>query len=83
MDDTNCLAQGSTDEQSQVTDMLLQGIKEIFMYPPLDLKDSVSLKKSQKGDGDWAVEKEILGCILNSEKGTFQLPSCRLKELKS
>ena len=29
------------------------------------------------------VEKEILGWILNSEKGTFQLPPRCLKELKS
>ena len=30
----------------------------------------------------WVVEKDILGWILNSEKGTFQLPSRCLKELK-
>ena len=29
------------------------------------------------------MEKEIIGWILNPEKGTFQLPSCRLEELKS
>ena len=63
--------------------MVLQDIKDIFPFLPLKLKDSVGLKKSQKCDGDWSVEKEILGWILNSEKGTFQLPSRRLKELKS
>ena len=40
------------------------------------------MKKYRKGDGDWVVEKDILGWILNSEKGTFQLPSRCLKELK-
>ena len=43
----------------------------------------MSLKKAQKCDGNWVVEKDILGWILNSEKGTFQLPSRRLKDLKS
>ena len=62
--------------------MVLQGIKYIFPSLPFELKDSVSLKKAQKGDGNWAVEKEIMGWILNSEKGTFQLPSLRLEELK-
>ena len=61
--------------------MVLQGIKEIFPSPPLDLNDSVSLKKAWKDDGDWAVDKEILGWILNSENGTLQLPSCCLKNL--
>ena len=82
MDDLNCLAQGSPDQQRQATEMVLQGIKDIFLSLPSELKDSVSPKKAQKGDGNWEVEKDILGWILNSEKGTFQLPSCRLKELK-
>ena len=83
MDDLNCLVQGSPNHQRRVTKMVLQGIKDIFPPLPIKLKDSVSFEKAQKGDGDWAAEKEILGWIINSEKGTFQLPHCRLKELKS
>ena len=83
MDDQNSLAQGSPDQQDQVTDMVLQGINNIFPSLPLELKDSVRLKKSQIGDDSWEVKKEILGWILNSEKGTFQLPYRCLKELKS
>ena len=83
MDDLNCLAQGSPYQQCRVTEMFLQGIKDIFPSLPFELKDSVSLKKAQKGDGNWEVEKKILGWILNLEKGTFKLPSRCLKELKS
>ena len=79
MEDLNCIKQGSPDQQRRVTEMVLQGIKDIFPSLPLELKDSVSLKKSRKGDGNWEVEKEILGWILNSEKGKFQLPSNFLK----
>ena len=41
------------------------------------------MKKVREGDVDWAVKKEILRWILNSKKGTFQLTSRQLKELKS
>ena len=83
MDDLNCLAQGSPDQQRRVTQMFLQGIKDIFPSLPSELKDSVSLKKDLKRDGNCEVDEKILGWILNSEKGTFQLPPCFLKELKS
>ena len=83
MDDLNCISKVSPDQQRRVTEMVLQGIKDIFPSLPSKLKYSVSLKKDQKGDGNWEDEKEILGWILNSEKVTFQLPPCCLKELKS
>ena len=65
MDNLNCLAQGSPDQHRRVTEMVLQGIKDIFPSLLFNLKDSFSLKKAQKGDGNWAVEKDILGWILN------------------
>ena len=61
MDYLNCLAQASPDQQRWVTAMVIQGIKDMFPYLPSELKDSVSLKKAQKGDGNWEVKKEILG----------------------
>ena len=63
--------------------MVLQGIKDIFPSLPYKIKDSISLKKAWQGDGFWTLQKEILGWILNSKAGTFQLPSRRLKELKA
>ena len=48
MDDLNCLAQGSPDQQHRVTKMVLQGIKDIFPSLPSELKDSVILKKAKK-----------------------------------
>ena len=57
MDELNCLAQGSPDQQGQVTDVVLQGINNIFPSLPLELKDSVRLKKSQIGDESWEVKK--------------------------
>ena len=63
--------------------MFLQDIKDILPYLPAKIKDSIILKKDRKGDGDWAVQKEILGWIFNSEAGTFQLPSLRIKEFKA
>ena len=83
MDNLKFLAQGSSEQQRRVTEMLLQGIKDIFPYLPSEIKDYVSLKKDQEGDWNWDVQKDILGCILDSEKGIFQLPSLRLKELKA
>ena len=53
MDDLNCLAQGSPAQKQQVTDMFLQGIKDILPSLPADIKDSISLKKAWQGDGDW------------------------------
>ena len=38
MDDLNCLAQGSPDQQRRVTEMVLQGIKDIFPSLPSELK---------------------------------------------
>ena len=35
MEDLNCLAQCSPDQQRRVTEMFLQGIKDIFPYLPL------------------------------------------------
>ena len=63
--------------------MVLQGIKDILHSLPSEIKDSVSLNTAREGDGNWAVHKDILVWILDSEKGTFQLPYLLIKELKA
>ena len=51
MYDLNCLVQGSHAQQRQVTEMVLQGIKDIFPSLPSKIKDSISIKKDRQGDG--------------------------------
>ena len=74
VDDLNCLVQVSPAQLRRATEMVLQGIKNILTYLPEKFKESVSTKKALQGDEYWAVEKEILGWILNSEAGTFSCP---------
>ena len=57
MEDLNCLAQGIPYQQRRVTEMALQGIKDIFLSLPLELKESLGLRIYRKGGGNWAVEK--------------------------
>ena len=57
VDGLNCLAQVSPAQQRRVTEIVLQGINDIFPYIPDKLKDSVSINKALQGDGYWAVEK--------------------------
>ena len=83
IDDLNCLAQGSPAQQQRVNEMVLQGINDIFPSLPDKIKDSISIKKDRQGDGDWYVQKEIFGCILNSGGGIFQLPPRQLTDLKA
>ena len=83
MYDLNCLVQGSHAQQRQVTEMVLQGITDISPSIPAKIKDSIIFNKVWQGNGDWDVQKDILGWILNYEAGTFQLPSYRLADLKA
>ena len=50
MDDLSCLAQGSLDQKYRFTEIVLQGLKDIFPSLYFDLKDSVILKKVPKVD---------------------------------
>ena len=54
MSDLNCLAQGSPAQQRRVTEMVLQGIKDICPSLLTKIKDSISLKKAREGDEYWA-----------------------------
>ena len=79
MDDLNCLEKGSPAQKGQVMEMVMRRVNDILPYLPAEIKDSISFKESQQGDGEWTLQKEILGWILNSDKGTFQMTSIRLK----
>jgi hypothetical protein len=56
---------------------MLHGIHSLFPPPAItghDGGDPISEKKMQKGDGQWAHIKEILGWEFNGKDFTIQLP---------
>ena len=82
MDDINCLTQGDQIQQRRLTERVLQSFKR-KKYPAVkgELKDSIGLKKTTAGDGDWEVSKVILGWIINTSKGNISLSPKRLSDL--
>ena len=81
MDDFMGMTQGGSAQQERVTELLLRAIKEIFPSVPDEFKDSISLKKALQGGGSWLPVKEILGWILDTHRGTLQLPEKHRLEL--
>jgi hypothetical protein len=63
----------------------LHAIHSVFPSPrdtgTLDAKDPISEKKLAKGDARWAVQKEILGYLLDGVNRTVQLPHDRAEAL--
>ena len=54
----------------------MHAVDEIFALRGLEVpprKEAILEKKLAKGDGGWSRHKEILGWILDSEKGTLEL----------
>ena len=74
MDDLLSATQWNRTQQQHVSELTLRDLKEIFPSLPAETKDSVSLKKSLQGDGDWMTTKEILGWMVDTEDGTLRLP---------
>ena len=61
----------------QVSCAMLHGIHA--MFPPPEVTghngfDPVALSKQDKGKGTWEHIKEVLGCIMDCQKGKIQLP---------
>ena len=85
MDDYCNLVQGTPKRRRTVKWILLHAIDEVLR--PLDREDTVhqepiSVKKLQKGDGDWSTQKTILGWLLDTTKKTIQLPPHRHDRLR-
>ena len=57
MDDVISVVQGGPDRQHQVFDGTLRTLKWLFPSLPMDLKDSVSVKKLVAGEGGWNCAK--------------------------
>ena len=54
----------------------MHAVDQVFARPAEDhpnRKDAISEKKLSKGDGGWNQQKEVLGWILNTTKGTLEL----------
>ena len=43
MDDLNCATQGDVGKQQRASEITIRDLKEIFLYLPDEVKDSVSL----------------------------------------
>jgi hypothetical protein len=75
---------GSMEHLQKISRAMIHGIHSIF--PPPDVtkhsgEDPISEKKIKKGEGIWAVEKEILGWIFNGKTFTIRLPSQKIKDI--
>jgi hypothetical protein len=76
VDDFIPIAIASSREQLRhVANGILHGIHDVFPSNPVDDEDPISMKKILKGDGVWALQKDILGFTFNGDTGkkTIQL----------
>lgn len=53
---------------------LLHGIHDVFPPCETDDKDPISLKKLTKGEGAWALHKDLLSFIFDGNVGPRSIP---------
>ena len=85
VDDFLGVAQGDQSRRTRIRRLLLQSFDEVFR--PLEddeghRQEPVSVKKLLKGDAAWAVVKILLGWVVDSVRGTIELPPHREERLK-
>ena len=73
MDDVISAVQGVPDNQHRVFDGTIPALKWLFPSLPGGLKDSVIMKNLLAGEEGWTCFKEVMGCIMDTEAGTFTL----------
>ena len=86
VDDFLGLAQGDRRRRARVRRALLQSFDLVFR--PLEAgegarSEPVSVKKLLKGDAAWATSKVLLGWLVDSIRGTIELPSHRWERLQT
>ena len=81
MGDLICAAQGDASQKQRVLDLTLRSLKEILPSTSRKIQDSSSLKEALAGNGDWSTTKEILGWVVENEKGTPMLSSKRKEKI--
>lgn len=84
VDDFLGLAQGDRPRRNRIRRALLQSFDRVFR--PLEADEGarvepVSVKKLLKGDAAWATSKVLLGWLVDSLRGTIELPSHRQERL--
>ena len=84
VDDFLGAAQGDQSRRTRIRRLLLQSFDEVFR--PLEegerhRQEPVSVKKLKKGDAAWAVQKILLGWVVDSVRGTIELPPHREERL--
>ena len=84
VDDFLALVQGKRN-QRRVRRILMEAVDDVFR--PLHDRDNpfrtepISIKKLSNGDCSWGTCKNVLGWIINTIKGTIQLPPHRVERL--
>ena len=76
MDDFIPLAIATSQQQlAHVASAVMKGIHDVFPAHKLDDSDPISYKKLKKHDGQWALQKDILGFTFTGRPGakTMQL----------
>ena len=84
VDDFLGVAQGSAARRNRVRRLLLQSFDEVFREleeGEEPRQEPVSVKKLLKGDASWAVAKILLGWLVDSVRGTIELPPHREERL--
>ena len=69
-------------ELDHVSRAIQHGIHDIFPPDANDEEDPTSLKKLRKGDGAWALRKDVLGWTFDGENKTVELQEDRVRDLR-
>ena len=85
VDDVLGITQGNKARREIVKRALLHSLNNVLRpLSPTELptcQDSASLKKMKHGDSTWATQKNLLGWVIDSVRGTIHLPQHRVTRL--
>ena len=71
----------SAQDLDHVANALMHGIHDVFPEETIPENDPISLKKLKQQDGEWALNKELLGWDLDGKSKTIQLNEKKTAEL--
>ena len=85
VDDFLCITQGNKARREEVKRALLHSLDNVLgPLLPTDLptrQDPASSKKMKQDDSTWATQKNLLGWVIDSVRGTIHLPQHRFTRL--